>query len=153
MSDAVHQPVQSARGTGGAPGAAYDQYEADRGAGWVTFAGVILMIVGTMNIIYGIAAISDSRFYGRDVTYIISNLNTYGWVLLIIGVIQVGAALSIWAGNAYGRWVGILSAGVNAIIQLLFLPSFPFASLAVFALDVLVIYGLVAYGGRRSAPA
>jgi hypothetical protein len=123
--------------------------EAERGYGWVLFAGIMLMVVGMLNFIYGIAAISNSKFFARDVTYILSDLNTYGWILLIIGAIQFCLAFAIWAGTEWGRWLGVLSAGVNAIVQLLFIPSYPFASLAVFSIDILVIYGLVAYGGHR----
>jgi hypothetical protein len=106
-------------------------------------------IVGVLNFIYGLAAISNSRFYAREVTYIISDLNTWGWVLLITGVIQFCAAIAIFAHMEWGRWIGILTASVNAIIQLIFIPAYPFGALAIFALDTLIIYGLVAYGGRQ----
>jgi hypothetical protein len=113
----------------------------------------MLAIVAAMNMVYGIAAISDSKFYARDAEYILGNLNTWGWVLLIFGVIQFCAVFSIWAGTEWGRWLGALTAGVNAVVQLMFIPSHPFAALAVFAVDVLVIYGLVVYGGRQHATA
>lgn len=123
---------------------------AQHGYGWVVFAGLMLALAGTLNFIYGIAAVSNSKFYARDAAYILSNLNTYGWILLVIGVIQFCVALAIWAGSECGRWLGILSAAVNAMVQLLFIPSYPFASLAVFSIDVLVLYGLIAYGGHRT---
>jgi uncharacterized membrane protein (DUF2068 family) len=113
----------------------------------------MLAIVGVLNFIYGIAAISNSKFYTRNADYIVGNLNTLGWVLLVIGVIQFCAVFSIWAGTEWGRWVGVLTAAVNSIAQLLFLPSRPLAALAVFAIDILVIYGLLAYGGRRGPAA
>ncbi len=121
----------------------------EHGMGWVIFAGTMLAIVGILNFIYGIAAISNSKFYARDVTYVVSSLNTWGWVIMILGAIQFFAALSIWGGTEWGRWVGILTAGVNAIVQLIFIPAYPFLSLAIFAVDILIVYGLVAYGGRR----
>lgn len=129
-------------------GAGEDWYE---GEGWVAFAGIMIAIVGVLNFIYGIAAISGSHFYAREVTYILSGLNTWGWVLMITGVIQFGAAIAIFGHIEWGRWIGILTASVNAIIQLIFIPAYPFASLALFAVDILVIYGLVAYGGRHRA--
>jgi hypothetical protein len=122
--------------------------ESRRGTGWIGFAGVMIAILGVLNSVYGIAAISDSRFFVRDVAYIVSDLNTYGWALLVIGVVQVCAAFGIFAAAEWARWAGILSAGVNAVVQLLFMPSYPFLSLALFAVGILVIYGLVAYGGR-----
>lgn len=119
------------------------------GMGWVVFAGTMLAIVGILNVIYGIAAISDSKFYARDVEYIVSSLNTWGWIILIIGVLQFFAALSIWSGTEWGRWVGVTTAGLNAIAQLMFIAAFPLASVSLFAVDILIIYGLLAYGGRQ----
>jgi hypothetical protein len=127
-------------------------YEAEeRGHGWVLFAGTMLMIVGGLNFIYGIAAVSNSKFYVRDAQYVISDLKTWGWVLIIVGAIQVFAALSIWNGTEWGRWVGIASAGINALTLLLAVNAAPFLALALFSVDILVIYGLIAYGGRQSA--
>jgi hypothetical protein len=122
---------------------------ADAGAGWLLFAGIMLMTVAVLNVIYGIAAIGNSNFFVADQKYILSNLNTWGWVTLILGVIQMLAALSIWAGNQFGRWFGIMFASLSAIAALLSLPAYPFWSLAIFSLDILIVYGLVAYGGQH----
>jgi hypothetical protein len=72
-------------------------------------------------------------------------------VTLILGVVQLLAAFSIWAGNQFGRWVGIAVAGLSLIGALLSIPAYPFWSLAIFAIDILVIYGLAAYGGQHRA--
>jgi hypothetical protein len=119
-----------------------------RGMGWVGFAGVMIGLIGVLNVIYGIAAISDSKVYVRDAQFVFGQLNTWGWILLIVGVVQLFAAFAIFARTAFGRWIGILTAGANMIVQLLLLPAFPLLSLAIFAIDVLVIYGLVAYAHR-----
>jgi hypothetical protein len=119
------------------------------GAGWVLFAGIMIMMVGVLNIFWGIAAIDNSSFFVNDSTFIFSNLNTWGWIVLIIGALQLAAAFSIWAGGSFGRWFGIAAATVNAIAALLSIPAYPFWALAIFAIDVLVIYGLSAYGGDR----
>jgi hypothetical protein len=116
------------------------------GGGWILFAGIMLMLVGILNVIYGIAAIDDSSFFVHNTKYILSDLNTWGWVTLIVGVVQILAAFSIWNGNQFGRWVGIAVAGLSAISALLSIPAYPFWSLAIF-----VIYGLAAYGGQRQA--
>jgi hypothetical protein len=121
------------------------------GAGWLAFAGTMLAIVGTMNILYGIAAIDDATVFVNDARYVFSELSTWGWFLLFVGLIQFFAAFSIWGRTTWGVVVGIASAGLNAILQLLFLPAFPLLGLALFATNILIIYGLVAYGGRRSA--
>jgi hypothetical protein len=119
------------------------------GSGWVLFAGIMLMIVGILNAIYGIAAIDKSSFFVANTQYILSDLNTWGWVLLIVGVLQLFAAFSVWRGGSFGRWFGIAVASLNSIAALLAIPAYPFWSLAIFAIDVLVIYGLTTYGGDR----
>jgi hypothetical protein len=121
----------------------------DAGGGWILFAGIMLMLVGILNVIWGIAAIADSSFFINDTKYIISNLNTWGWVTVILGAVQILAAFSIWNGNQFGRWVGIAVAGLSSISALMSIPAYPFWSLAIFAVDILVIYGLVAYGGQH----
>ncbi|HEY6760683.1 MAG TPA: hypothetical protein VI318_14390 [Baekduia sp.] len=109
----------------------------------------MLMLVGILNVIYGIAAIGDSTFFVNDTKYILSDLNTWGWVMLGLGALQAIAAVSIWNGNRFGVWFGIAVAAANAIGALLSIPSYPFWSLAIFAVDILIIYGLAAYGGQR----
>ena len=139
---------EAPRGTSSATAqGAYDE----PGGGWILFAGIMLMLVGILNVIYGIAAIDDSSFFVHNTKYILSDLNTWGWVTLIVGVVQILAAFSIWNGNRFGRWVGIAVAGLSAISALLSIPAYPFWSLAIFAVDILVIYGLAAYGGQRQA--
>ncbi|MBW8060393.1 MAG: hypothetical protein FVQ78_08730 [Solirubrobacterales bacterium] len=120
-------------------------------SGWWVFAGVLLLIAGVLNIVYGIAAIGDSRFFTEDAAYIISGLNTWGWILLIVGVLELVAAFSLFSGGEYGRWFGIFIASLNAIGALLALPAAPFWSLAVFALAIIVIYKLAE--GPEGAPA
>jgi hypothetical protein len=135
-----------------APITSRDRYAADDNAyGWVLFAGTMIAIVGTLNFIYGIAGISNSKFYARGVEYVISDLKTWGWVMLCIGVIQIIAAFSIWAQASFGRVVGVASAGLNAIIQLIVVSGAPFLSLALFSIDILVIYALIAHGGRPAS--
>lgn len=130
--------------------AAADRYAGEDGGGWLAFAGVMIAIVGVLNVVYGIAAIDQANFYVNNVSYVFSDLNTWGWIMTVIGAVQICAAFAIFANVTWGRWIGILSAGANSIFQLFFIPSYPFLSLALFAVDVLIIYGLVAHGGRRA---
>jgi hypothetical protein len=123
----------------------------DRVTGWWVFAGILLLIAGTLNVIYGIAAISNSKFFTDDVTYILSNLNTWGWVALIVGIFQIAAGFSLFAGNAYGRWVGIFAASMAAIAALMSIPAYPFWSLAIFALSIIVLHSLATSGSTRAA--
>jgi hypothetical protein len=118
-----------------------------RGEGWLLFAGILVLIAGVLNTIWGIAAIDSANFFVEDDRFIIEDLNTMGWCVLIVGVVQLFAAFSIWAGGQFGRWVGMIAASVNAIVALLSIPGYPLWSIAVFGIDVLIIYGLAAYGG------
>ena len=70
-----------------------------RGAGRVVFVAILLLIVGTLNIIYGIGAVSDANFYVNDTRYIFTNLHAMGWVLIILGIIQLTGGFSLMAGN------------------------------------------------------
>ena len=115
-------------------------------SGWVTFAGIMLLIAGVLNVIYGIAAIGDSKFFVQDQKFILSNLNTWGWITLVIGIAQLFAGYSLWSGGIYGRVFAILAAGLSAIAALLSIPAYPFWSLAIFALDVIVIHQVASYG-------
>jgi hypothetical protein len=118
-----------------------------RGAGRSVFAGTLLLIVGTLNIIYGIGALDDANIFVNDRRFILTNLNTLGWVLIILGVIQITGGLSLFAGNIYGRIVGIVAASLGAIGALLSIGSNnPWWSLGIFALCLWIIAGIAAYG-------
>jgi hypothetical protein len=118
-----------------------------RGEGRAAFAAILLVVAGTLNIIYGIAAISESKFFVDDTTYVFSSLNTWGWVTLLLGIIQLLAGFSLAGGGGFGRVVGIFAASVGAIGALLSVGgAYPFWSLGIFALCVIVIHGLVVYG-------
>jgi hypothetical protein len=122
--------------------------EPDRGSGWITFAGVIIAIASIMNIVDGIAAISKSSFFVANARYVVSDLNTWGWIVLCLGALQMLVAFGIWSGNQLARWTGIVVVSLNAIAQLLFIPAYPFWSLSIFTLDLLVLYALAVHGGR-----
>jgi hypothetical protein len=124
-----------------------------RGGGWLTFAGIMVLLAGVLNVIWGIAAIDSSSFFVEDERYIVSDLNTWGWVVAIVGAIQLIAAFSIWSGGQFGRWIGIVGASLSMVAALMSIPGYPFWSLAVFGLDLLIIYGLTVYGGRRPSAA
>jgi hypothetical protein len=108
------------------------------------------LIAGVLNIIYGIAAIGDSKFFTENTTYILSGLHTWGWILLIIGVLELVAAFSLFSGAEFGRWFGIFIASLNAMGALLSIPGRPFWSLAIFALAIIIVYKLAE--GPEGAP-
>jgi hypothetical protein len=125
-----------------------------RGAGRVVFAAILLLIVGTLNIIYGIGALDDANFIAGDTRYILTNLNTMGWVLIILGVIQLTGGFSLLAGNVYGRVIGIIGGTLGAIGALLSIgEGNPWWSLALFALCIYVVHGIIVYGEEERAGA
>ncbi len=118
-----------------------------RGAGRATFAAVLLLIAGTLNIIYGIGALDKANIYANDTRYIFSDLNTMGWVLIVLGVVQLTGGFSLMSGKTYGRVIGIVGAGLGAIGALLSVGGAnPWWSLAVFALCVYVLLGILVLG-------
>jgi hypothetical protein len=111
-------------------------------SGWWVFAGILLLIAGALNVIYGIAAIGNSTYFTASAVYILRDLRTWGWVSLILGLCEWIAAFSLWNGGEYGRWFGIAVAALSAVAVLLTISTYPFASLAIFALSIIIIYKL-----------
>jgi hypothetical protein len=125
-----------------------------RGAGRATFAAVLLLIAGTLNIIYGIGALDKANIFVNDTRFIFSNLSTMGWVLIVLGVIQLTGGFSLWVGNTYGRVIGIIGASLGAIGALLSIGgNDPWWSLAIFALCIYIIHGIAVLGDDERAPA
>ena len=125
--------------------------EDDHGQGLVTFAGVMITIAAVLNTLYGVAAIDGANVFVANARYVFGDLNTWGWFLVALGVLQFFAAFAIWRGVPWGRWFGVACASVNIILQMLWMLSFPILAMTILALDIAVIYGLLAYGGRRRA--
>jgi hypothetical protein len=123
-----------------------------RGTGRVVFAATLLLIVGTLNIIYGIGALDDANIFANDTRYILTNLNTLGWVLIVLGVIQLAGGFSLMAGNTYGRVIAIIAGTLGAIGALLSVGgAYPWWSLAIFALCVYVVHGIIVFGEEDRA--
>ena len=118
-----------------------------RGAGRVVFAAVLLIIVGGLNVVYGIGALDGARVVVNDQRYILDDANTLGWVLVILGVIQLIGAFSLMAGNAFGRFIAVFGAGLGAIGALLSIgDGHPWWSFGIFLLCIYVIHGIFIYG-------
>jgi len=123
-----------------------------RGVGSALFVGILLMIVGTLNFFYGIAAVANSSFYVADERYVFGSLHTWGWITIILGVIQFTAAFSLFAGNVYGRVIGIIAASVGAVEALANVGGpHPWWSLGVFAVCLWVIHGIWVLGEPERA--
>ncbi len=118
-----------------------------RGAGRAAFAAVLLLMAGTLNIIYGIGALDDANIFVNDQRFIFTNLNTLGWVLILLGLLQLTGGFSLLSGNTYGRVIGITAGSLGAIGALLSIGgAYPWWSLAIFALCVYVVHGLFVLG-------
>ena len=118
-----------------------------RGTGRVIFAATLLLIVGTLNIIYGIGALDGANIFVNDQRFVLTDLNTLGWVLIVLGVIQLGGGFSLMAGNTYGRVIGIIGGSLGAIGALLSMGDHhPFWELGIFFLCIWVVYGIIVFG-------
>ena len=118
-----------------------------RGTGRAAFTAFLLLFVGTLNIFYGIGALANAHIYVGETRLVFDNLHTYGWVLLILAVIQLTAGLSLLAGNAYGRVIGIIAASLGALSNLTSIGgNDPWWRLGAFALCVYILYGLIVFG-------
>ena len=139
MTSATTTPSRDARG----------QAEG-RGYGMVVFAAVLLGVIGCFNLIYGIAAIANSHVFVANAHYVFANLRTWGWITLILALLQLLAAAGVMTGNQLARWFGVAVLGLNAIDQMFFLPAYPFWSLTIIAMDVVALYALCTYGSREN---
>ena len=118
-----------------------------RGTGRVVFAATLLLIVGTLNIIYGIGALDEANIFVNDKRFILDDLNTLGWVLIVLGVVELIGGFSLMAGNTFGRVIGIIGGTLGAIGALLSVGgAYPWWSLGIFALCIYVVHGLIVYG-------
>ncbi|MGA9858523.1 MAG: hypothetical protein WBQ18_11720 [Solirubrobacteraceae bacterium] len=151
MSTSTPPDAGMRAGRGSVPYGSEVYADDERGYGWISFAGVLLVMLGTLNFIEGIAAIGNAHFFAANGHYIAGSLNTWGWVVMLVGIFEWVIGLGVFAKNQFSRWAGVAILGINAIVQLMMIPAYPFWSLSIFTLDILAIYGLVAYGQRLSS--
>ena len=143
MTSATVKPAGSAGG----------QQVEGRGYGLMIFASVVLAVVGFFNLFYGIAAVANAHVFVANAVYVFGGLNSWGWVTLILGVLQLFAAAGVLMGNQLARWFGVAVVGLSALDQMFFLGAYPFWSLMIIAVDVVALYALCAYGSRENLAA
>ena len=115
-------------------------------ASWGTaFAGAMLMIVGLYEFFQGlVAVVNGNQFFVTTPNYVFQlNATTWGWIHLIFGIVVAVAGLFIFTGNIVARGVGILLAGLHAVINFMWLPYYPLWSIIIIAIDVFIIWSLV----------
>jgi hypothetical protein len=116
-----------------------------RGLGRALFVAILLLIAGTLNIIYGFGAVGDAHFFDNT-QYVFSSLHTWGWITVLVGILQLIAGFSLMSGGGFGRVIGIFAAGVGALEALLSVGGVhPFWSLGVFAICLWILHGLAMY--------
>jgi hypothetical protein len=128
-------------------------HQAGHGYGLILFASILLVVIGCFNLIYGIAAIANSHVFVANAHFVFGDLKTWGWITLIVGILQLLAAAGVLAGNQLARWFAVVMLGLNAIDQMFFVQAYPFWSLVIIAMDVVALYGLCAYGSRANLEA
>ena len=130
---------------------AQDEYypRPPEGTGWVAFAAILLGLAGTWNVLEGLLAIGKSRVYDgvAESSLVFGDLKTWGWIVAVLGVLQLVAAFTVVNGSRLAQWFGVASAFVNSIGQLYFLPAYPFWALTMVAIDIVIIYALATYAG------
>jgi hypothetical protein len=139
------------------PGYAAGELDYERGEGWLGFASVILLIVGVFNIVLGITLIANDEIYvtgPESRVVLVGDVTLWGWILLVVGFLEVLAGVGVTTRNQLARWFGIVIASLAAIAHLpvIFGPR-PLFSFLVVLMCVLVIYGLSRYGGRETTAA
>ena len=141
MTSATTQPARGTRG------------RHTEGYGLIIFASVLLVIIGCFNLIYGIAAVANAHVFVVGAHYVFGGLNSWGWVTLIIGAVQLLAAAGVLAGYQLARWFGVAVLGLNALAMMFFIPAYPLWALIIIAADVVALWGLCAYGSRANLAA
>lgn len=116
--------------------------------GWIFFAGVIMILGGTFQAIFGLVALFNSSYFLVPSTSLVVAVNYtgWGWVHLIAGILVVLAGFGVLTGQTWARIVGVVLAGISALLNLAFLAAYPVWSVIVIALDVIVIYALCVHG-------
>lgn len=123
-----------------------------RGAGRATFAAVMLLLLGVLNLVYGIAALDKANVLVNDTRLILSDLNTMGWVTIALGIVQLIGGFSLLGGNAFGRVIAVIGGTLGALGALLSVGgAYPWWSLSIFFLCIWVTWGVIVLGEDENA--
>jgi hypothetical protein len=135
------------------------------GFGWKIFAGVMILIGGTFNLIDGLVGLTNASYFQNAVSGVsgsrastaqglqfpvTNDIKTWSWVILVVGAVMILAGFLIFVGSMFGRIVGVIAASVNILLQLSYSNHSPWWAFTMVIIDILVIYGLIAHGGKLS---
>jgi hypothetical protein len=115
-------------------------------AGWVTFAGILMVVMGILDFFEGlIAVIRGSYYFVGTQQIIVFDVTTWGWIMMIWGAVLLLAGWALLSGATWARWVTIVAGVVNFFAQLGFVgnAAYPLWALVVLTLNVLVLYALI----------
>jgi hypothetical protein len=127
--------------------AEYAAMDAGPWTGWLVFASIVLCVVGAVNLIQGLVALTRDQYFlvRAGEKLLITDFTAWGWILLVWALAQIGAGLGLNSGKGFARWMAIGIACVSVILQTLFLSAYPIWSIIIIALDIMVVYALTAH--------
>jgi len=115
--------------------------------GWVYFAGTMLLLVGSFNLIEGLVALFNDQYYvPTRQGLLMFDLTGWGWIHLIMGILAIGVGIGLFSGAMWARIGGVAFAGLNVLLQLAFLSAYPLWATIVIAIDILIIWALIVHG-------
>jgi hypothetical protein len=125
-----------------------DRETSGTAVGFILFAAIMMIMVGVFQALQGIIAIFENEFYVATRNYLFQfDATTWGWIHLLVGLLMAFAGWGLFSGRTWARTVAIILAVLSAITNFLFVPYYPFWSLLLVTLDVLVIWAVAAHGG------
>jgi hypothetical protein len=123
------------------------EQRSDAGAGWVAFAGVMLIVLGIFQSVSGLAGILEDELLVVTPNYLVQlDATTWGWIHLIIGVILIASGFGIFSGNVLARTVGVLVAVGSMVSMFFWMPWYPVWAITIIAIDLAVIWALMVHG-------
>lgn len=146
--------TQATQGQGSyPPEAGYGSTTRTGWTGWITFAGVLMVIGGLLNAFYGlVAVVNDEWVVWTNRTAVYLDITQWGWVHIVLGLVVVLAGIGVFSGNVLARTVGVIVASLSLIANFFFIPAYPLWAITVIVIDVLVIWALTAHGGEMRNP-
>jgi hypothetical protein len=121
--------------------------DTDDWSGWISFAGIMMILLGSFQIIEGLVALLRSSYFVVPATGLVVNVdyNAWGWLHLVLGVLIFAAGFGVMAGRLWARIVGIVLALISAVVNLAFIAAYPLWAIIVIAVDIAVIYALATH--------
>jgi len=118
--------------------------------GWIAFAGIMMVMLGSFHAIQGLVALFNDKYYlvGNSGLVVSVDFTTWGWVQLIFGLIAIGAGAALFTGKMWARVLGTVVAAVSALVNIGFLGAYPIWSMTMIAFDVLVIWAITVHGAE-----